>query len=49
MAQSVFEIEIPEQGISKQLSQEDAQKFFDDEIAFYQRISTPISQNLQFG
>jgi hypothetical protein len=49
MTQQVFEIDIPEQGILKRLSLQEAQEFFDDEIAFYQRISGAINQNLQFG
>jgi len=49
MAQQEFEIDIPEQGISKRLSLSDVQEFFDNEIAFYQRISVLANQNLQFG
>jgi hypothetical protein len=49
MSQQEFELDIPEQGISKRLSLQETQEFFDTELAFYQRISPVINQNLQFG
>jgi len=45
----MFEIDIPEQGISERLSLKDVQNFFANEVAFHQRIAAIMTQNLQFG
>jgi hypothetical protein len=49
MAEPKFDVEVPEQGISKSLSKDEILKFLEDEIAFCQRIERVVNQDLQFG